>query len=218
MYWIFFATGIVGAYLLLGSCIHRILLPPHMPNLQDYFKPGMQFGSGLEGMEHTITQVTQTHVHTLTTMHPHAQGPPVHMHMDMDETFQVVSGVLSLEMEGTIKTYHKGETVLIRKGVSHRPFNATANDVVISTSPQGFPITFAFSLSQLYGFWDIDIKNQQPPRILWALAAQNPFFDSYPTQFGPPPAMQRALRWLMAPTARMLGYKSYKPSFAPVKH
>lgn len=214
MFWLFIAIGFVVVYLFLGWSVQRFL-PPQTPHLQQYFTPGMRFASKLEGMEHTIVRVTETHVHTLTTLRPHAQGPPVHVHMLMDESFQVVSGELSLEIGGTIKSYTAGETIFIPKATPHRPFNASAQDVVISTSPQGFPLEFAFSLSQLYGFWDSDTKNQQPPRILWALAAQHPFFDSYPTQLGPTPAVQRVMRWVMAPMARLLGYHRYQHQFAP---
>lgn len=114
MFWLFIAIGFVAVYIFLGWSVQRFL-PPQTPHLQQYFTPGMRFASKLEGMEHTIVRVTKTHVHTLTTLRPHAQGPPVHVHMLMDESFQVVSGELSLEIGGTIKSYTEAKPFLFQK-------------------------------------------------------------------------------------------------------
>lgn len=55
---------------------------------------------------------------------PHSEGPPMHVHVDQDETGEVVSGQLSAIMDGKRLTFGTGERVFIPRGVRHRWWNA----------------------------------------------------------------------------------------------
>jgi N-acetylneuraminate synthase len=53
------------------------------------------------------------------------QRHPAHFHRAKEETFQVLYGVLELELDGRRKTLYPGETVLIMQGVWHQFWNET---------------------------------------------------------------------------------------------
>ena len=45
----------------------------------------------------------------------------MHHHDNEDELFQVIKGVLKMEMEDQVLTIHPGEFIIVPKGVPHRP-------------------------------------------------------------------------------------------------
>lgn len=53
------------------------------------------------------------------------QRHPAHFHRAKEETFQVLHGVLELELDGRRKTLYPGDTVLIMQGVWHEFWNET---------------------------------------------------------------------------------------------
>ena len=55
---------------------------------------------------------------------PHSEGPPMHTHLDQDESGEVVSGQLSAILDGKPITRRAGERVFIPRGVRHRWWNS----------------------------------------------------------------------------------------------
>jgi quercetin dioxygenase-like cupin family protein len=55
---------------------------------------------------------------------PHSQGPPMHIHVDQDESGEVVSGRLSAIVDGKTITLGAGERAFFPRGVRHRWWNA----------------------------------------------------------------------------------------------
>ena len=55
---------------------------------------------------------------------PHSEGPPMHVHLDQDESGEVISGQLSAMMDGKLLTRRAGERVFIPRGVRHRWWNS----------------------------------------------------------------------------------------------
>ena len=53
------------------------------------------------------------------------QAHPLHYHRLKEETFQVLSGILEVEVDGHRKTLYPGQTCLIQPGVFHRFWTAT---------------------------------------------------------------------------------------------
>ncbi len=207
--WILF---ILVTYLGIGLVIHHFIIPPKMPNYTDYFKIGHSFHSHLEGLTQTITQVKQDELSTDITLQPQSKGPVVHIHEHFDETFMVKSGTLSMQYGSEIKKLHAGETIIIPKNTPHRPFNETDSPVIISSK---MPLHFAYCLSQIYPFWDESEANTKPPNVIFQLAVFGDLFDSYPTENAPPKAILKTMKFLLAPTARLMGYKKYNEQYIP---
>jgi quercetin dioxygenase-like cupin family protein len=55
---------------------------------------------------------------------PHSEGPPLHIHVDQDESGEVVSGRLSAMVDGKTITLGTGESAFFPRGVRHRWWNA----------------------------------------------------------------------------------------------
>ena len=68
-------------------------------------------------------------------------------------------------------------------------------------------------LTQVYGFFDESPANGRLPRALLQMSRFAPRYDSW--LGGPPVLLQRGLFWTVAPIARVLGYRSSYPRFAP---
>jgi mannose-6-phosphate isomerase-like protein (cupin superfamily) len=61
---------------------------------------------------------------------PGGEGPPMHVHVDQDETGEVVSGRLSASVGGKTLTFGPGEQATFPRGVPHRWWNAGDEPVV----------------------------------------------------------------------------------------
>lgn len=77
------------------------------------------------------------------------------------------------------------------------------------------PLDFAYCLSQIYPFWDENEANTKTPKILFQLALFGNKFDSYPTTDTPPKPILKTLKFIFAPTARLIGYKNYNEAYSP---
>ena len=195
-------------YLALGHLLHRLVFPEPRVELSGYFKPGDTFSSSMEGLRQTIVSHQGGRVFCRIELEPHAPGPPVHLHRTFDETFVVKEGTLSLLVAGKTHELGAGEQFTVRRGIPHKPFNASGQPVIGEIGEPGFPEAFAVYLSQMYRFLDEDQRNQKPPRMLLQMSLFSRHLDSLLGE-GPPPALQRALFLVLAPAARALGYRSF---------
>ena len=58
-----------------------------------------------------------------------SDGPPLHYHNSFSEKFEVIAGVLYLQVGKEKKIVKPGESVLVPKGVSHKFYNLTEESV-----------------------------------------------------------------------------------------
>lgn len=198
--WIF---GILFAYILLGAFMHLVIFPIRTPDYVQHFHSGKTLTSKMEGLHITVLSVANDELKTRLVLEPHAKGPIAHHHENFDESFTVLKGSLSLEVEGQIKVLEAGESFVVKRGTPHRPFNATDQSVEVECK---MAAAFAYCLEHLYGLWDADSSNATPPKILLHIAPMGSRFDSYPTTDGPPAGVLKVIKFVLGPTARILGY------------
>ena len=204
--------SIIVGYLLVGLIIHHWVLPTKTPDYSNYFKVGKSFHSKLEGLTQTVVKVENGILFTDIEIRSNSAGPVTHIHENFDEKFTVRSGTLSMQYGSEIKKNTPGQTIVIPKNTPHKPFNETDSIVVVTSA---MPLDFAYCLSQIYPFWDKDEANSKPPKILFQLAVFGDKFDSYPTVDAPPKQVLKTLKFLLAPTARLIGYKNYNEEYQP---
>jgi mannose-6-phosphate isomerase-like protein (cupin superfamily) len=204
--------SIIVGYLLVGLMIHHWVFPTKTPDYSNYFNVGKSFHSKLEGLTQTVVKVENGNLMTDIEIQPKSAGPVTHIHEKFDETFTVKSGTLSMQYGSEIKKITAGQAIVIPKNTPHKPFNETDSIVVVTSV---MPLDFAYCLSQIYPFWDKDEANSKPPKILFQLAVFGDKFDSYPTVDAPPKPVLKALKFLLAPTARLIGYKNYNEEYQP---
>jgi hypothetical protein len=199
----------VVAYFVIGIILSDLVFPSEKVDYENYFRPGDKLASKFEGFDQTILAIDGGWLHTRLEVKPNAAGPPEHFHEEFAETFTVKSGTLSILVNGEKRTLNAGETLSIPPMTKHKPFNETAETVVVeSGNPKTLPVEFGFLLSQLYGFMDSYPNGPSTPQMLMQLSVYGSDADSWIAD-GPPLMVQKAMRVLMAPTARLLGYKSY---------
>lgn len=204
MYVLIFLAG----YLAIGYLFHLVIFPEKKPALANYFTPGKVIYSKAEKVRQTIVKHENGLVYCSAELDAFAPGPPKHIHTDFDETFEVENGELSVWVNGEVKKLHPGQKLLVPKGTPHKPYNETGETIRVKGSV-AFPEKFAFNLFQIYGVMDKDPGIIHSPKIVFQMALfQQAGFDSY-MQDGPPIFAQKTLGFLLAPLARLMGYKSY---------
>lgn len=204
--------ALILAYFLIGGILFNHLFKPAKPNYAAFFKENKHFVSHTEGFKQEIIKVENDWVYSRVEMQAFAAGPPEHIHEYFDELFRVEKGTATILVNGEKKTLKAGESLLIPKGTPHKPFNET-NEVVVLDDPitqtATLPASFAYGLITLYPEMD-KIGDVKSPKNLLALAAQGNDFDTWSSDL-PIPA-QKAMRWLLGPTARWMGYGKWKNS------
>jgi quercetin dioxygenase-like cupin family protein len=207
--------GVVGLYLIFGIVIDSYVFPAAKPDYANYFQPGDKLSSKFEGFDQTVLGVKNGYLHTSLVVAPHAAGPPEHFHENFAETFTVKSGTLSLLVNGEKRILQAGETLTVPPMAKHKPFNATNEPAVVeSEDERSIPVEFGYYLSQLYGFMDQHPNGPSTKQMMLQFAAFGTEADSYIAD-GPSLGTQKALRVIMAPTARLLGYRNYYEEYKP---
>ncbi len=157
-------------------------------------------------------------IHTRLEVRPNAAGPPEHFHERFAENFTVKSGTLSILINGEKRTLRAGESISIPPMTRHKPFNETNETVVVeSADPKTLPVKFGYFLSQVYGLMDSYPEGPGTLQIVMQLSMYGDDADSWIAD-GPPLGVQKAMRVVMEPTARLLGYRDHYEEYAPSRH
>ncbi|MBX7053504.1 MAG: cupin domain-containing protein [Pyrinomonadaceae bacterium] len=208
----------VAAYVVLGVAVSDYLIPPEKVQLESYLRSGDKFISRTEGFVQTILANKDGWTHLSLEAQPFAEGPPIHLHENFEETFTVRSGTLSIIVAGEKRTLSAGESFTVPRMTFHKPFNETGETVVVESAEdtRTMPTQFAYILSQIYPIVD---KAEGRPGIV-AMTMQMSVWgndmDSYLAE-GPPVAIQKAMRILLRPAARLLGYKYHNDEYKPLR-
>lgn len=207
---LFWAAFVIVGYIAGGIIFHHYLFPLQKPDYASYFKPGDKFHSDWEAVEQTVISQEDGWLKMSSLLRPKAGGPPEHIHENFDETFYVKEGILSVLVNGEKKTLRAGEKLHIPKGTPHKPFNETDFPVIIESAEgsKTFPVEFGYHLCQLLSFIDDLGENQSDLAMLLQISVYGDDFDSWIADGGSI-STQKALRFVIAPTARLLGYKNY---------
>ncbi len=208
----------IVAYLLIGALLDKVIFPEAEPGPEYYPREGQVFVSKSEGFRQTILKRENGLVWGELVLEPYAAGPPEHIHTTFPEKFIVAEGTLSLMVGDEKKTLLAGESLLISPGTVHKPFNETDLPVVVKgpfTPEYEIPEQFTVFLTQAYGFFDESESNSQPPAALLQMSRFSPKYDSWLAR--PPVFLQKVLFFVIGPTARLLGYRTYYEKYKPDK-
>jgi quercetin dioxygenase-like cupin family protein len=206
------------AYILIGALLDKVIFPEAEPGPDYYPREGQVFVSKTEGFHQTVLKRDNGLVWLELVLEPHAPGPPEHIHTSFPENFIVAEGTLSLLVSGEKKLLRSGESLLVPPGTSHKLFNETDSHVVIKgplTPEYGLPERFAVFLTQVYGFMDESRSNGHPPKALLQMSRFSPQYELWLAK--PPVPLQKALFFVISPTARLLGYRTHYEKYKPGK-
>lgn len=209
----------IAAYIVVSSILHYLVFPVAYPVYSEYFQPGDLLTTYDDGMKQVISSIQGDLAFGTVFFEPNAIGPVEHIHKHFDEVAIIEEGQLSVIQDGQKVVFKKGERMNMKKGVSHKLFNETSKQVIFRTDDAvGIPASFMYSTAQLYGLFAKDPRNRKPPRVLMHIAMLGKTADIYPSAKGSvPPAVIEVLKFLLAPTARLLGYKAYYKDITPIR-
>jgi quercetin dioxygenase-like cupin family protein len=135
---------------------------------------------------------------------PHGQMPPPHYHPNQDEYFQVLAGEFQVILESDTLTFSSGEAFKIPAGASHAMHNMSAEKghLLWQTRPaldsEGFFETV----------WKMDRDNPTGKRGLGQILQLALVFHKHSREVRLSNNVQRFLLGVLAPLARLLGYKA----------
>jgi mannose-6-phosphate isomerase-like protein (cupin superfamily) len=134
------------------------------------------------------------------------EGPPAHYHVECEETFDVLSGELTV-VEGTPHRVSAGESHTVPAGTVHKPrYDGDAFAAAIGTvRPPGKTLRL---IRTLFGLThEGKVRDSGQPGLLQGLVLTDELMDD--TVFvSPPPAVTRLLAPVLAPVGRRLGYRT----------
>jgi mannose-6-phosphate isomerase-like protein (cupin superfamily) len=215
---IFGVLAMVTAYLIVGIAISDYVFPPEKVQLGSYFRSGDKFNSRSEGFNQTMLANKDGWIQLSLEVLPFAEGPPMHLHENFEETFTIKTGTLSIMVAGEKRTLRAGESFTVPRMTFHKPFNETGETVVVESSEntRTMPTQFAYILSQIYPI--VDESNGRPSvaKMMMQTSVWGNDMDSYLAD-GPPVPVQKVMRLILRPAARMLGYKYHNDDYKPLR-
>lgn len=135
-----------------------------------------------------------------------------HVHPGIEEWFMVVSGRVGFRLDGRESIAAPGERLYVPAGMSHDWWNAGDEEarVVVEISPAA---RFEEMISNLFGLAQDGKTNEKGmPNLLQVALFAREFEDVlYFTK--PPRIIQKALFGVLAPVARLLGYRGSYPEY-----
>lgn len=144
-------------------------------------------------------------------------GPlvPSHFHVLQDETFEVLSGQLTVVLDGQTKQLAAGEKITLPKNIPHNHFNAehTAVTYIQSVSPA---LDFDYLIENLVGL-AADGKSKNGKYGLMQELVTMKYLDSKSYLADLPVALQKLLMHTIAPIGRLMGYRAIYKKYSGIE-
>lgn len=146
-----------------------------------------------------------------------SKGPlvPNHFHVLQDEHFKVISGKLSVWLNGKTFILSAGEQITLPKNVPHNHFNEQNEPLVVvqSVSPA---LDFEYLLENLNGLIaDGKMKNGKASLMQELVTLK--YLDSKSFLAGIPVGIQKVLMNTLGPIGRILGYRAIYKKYSGIE-
>ena len=141
-----------------------------------------------------------------------------HVHPGIEETFTVVSGEVGFRVDGSEDVAGAGRRLVVPPGISHYWWNAGDGEAHVVVGLRGERRLlggFVTMISTIFGLareGKTDAKGR-PNLLQAALFARE--FDDVIRFVEPPRPVQMVLFGVLAPVARLLGYRAVYPQYGP---
>lgn len=140
-------------------------------------------------------------------------APLRHYHPQQDEHFEVLTGVVRVELNGTTRDYAAGETIDVPRRTVHSFFNPFAEPVKLRWEVTPALDTQLFFETVAGLAKDGKMGADGRPGLL-QLAMLISGYGHVFRAASPPWAVQRVLALLLAPIARRMGYRARYPEYS----
>lgn len=208
-------AGALTAYVLLGHVLHVYVMPEPAPGRSDFPATGDVIENRAAGEKILFLKagVDTEGAYSEREFHlaPHGAVPKTHIHTEYAETFTVTSGELTVFVAGEMHELRPGETLTVPRGVPHQPMNLGGVEAV-SINRVTPAARHDLMLAQVHGF--LTEREAPPGKGEFFLQAMlySTYYDTYLA--APPVWAQKTMAFLLAPTIRALGYRSWRPEYS----
>ncbi len=171
-------------------------------------------GDSYEFLE-TAQDTSGVRVTIKATINSKGQLVPKHFHVLQDETFEVVSGTLTVFFEGKIQKIAAGERLLLPKNAPHNHYNNDPEPLVYiqSVTPA---LDFDYLIENLVGL-AADGKSKNGKYGLVQELVSLKYFDSKSYLADIPVGVQKVLMNIVAPIGRLLGYRAIYKKYSGIE-
>ncbi|HMR18500.1 MAG TPA: cupin domain-containing protein [Sphingobacterium sp.] len=140
---------------------------------------------------------------------------PKHYHVFQDETFEIISGRLTVLLDGQIKTLSAGEKITLPKNVPHNHYNNenTAVTYLHSVTPA---LDFDYLIENLVGL-ATDGKSKNGKYGLVQELVSLKYLDSKSYLADIPIGIQKILMNVVAPIGRLFGYRAIYKKYSGIE-
>jgi mannose-6-phosphate isomerase-like protein (cupin superfamily) len=139
-------------------------------------------------------------------------GPPEHYHVGYEETFEVISGELTVVVDGTPHRVPAGESCTVPAETVHKPrYDGDDFAAAIGTvKPPGKTLTI---IKTLFGLaHEGQLSDSGQPKLLQGMVWTDALADDS-VFTSPPPAVTHPLATVLAPIGRRFGYQTTYPKY-----
>lgn len=147
------------------------------------------------------------------TARPGARVVGEHRHPIMVERFTVLSGELTVRLDGVTSVLEEGATSEVRPGRWHDWWNASDDDVLVLVEATPGE-RFMHSVETLFGLSRLGYTNDKGVPGLLQLAMMGREFSDMVQFRKPPPVLQRMLFAVLGAVAGPLGYRGTYPELS----
>ncbi len=206
--------GAVVVYVGASVLVHRVIWPEQVPD-DAYPIAGDVVDNPLSGerLRFEVGRADSGGAYTQMrlALAPGGSVPFAHIHGDVEETFEVLEGEVTMEVGGDPHQARPGHTVVVPAGAAHRPRNLSDADAVVRVTVRP-PGQMDLCLVQLHGYF---VSEGTDASTLSHFLQMVRFADAYDIYTDEAPVwLQRVAVAMLAPTARALGYDAYAPRFS----
>lgn len=149
------------------------------------------------------------------TINSVGQYVPNHFHVYQDETFEVISGQLTVLLNGKTKTLSAGEKITLPKNTPHNHFNNESTPVIYiqTVSPA---LDFDYLVENLVGLAG-DGKGENGKYGMVQELVTLKYLDSKSFLADTPIGIQKILMHTIAPIARLFGYRALYKKYTGIE-
>lgn len=171
-------------------------------------------GTSFEFIE-TANDTNGERVSVRATIRGKGQFVPNHIHLLQDETFEVVSGKLTIWTPGRIMTVSAGEKMILPKNEPHNHYN-NHNEAVtyIQTVTPG--LDFDYLIETFIGLASDGKSKNEKYGLVQELVILK-YLDSKTFLARIPIGLQKALMNIVAPIGRLMGYRAIYKKYSGIE-
>lgn len=147
-----------------------------------------------------------------TTYPARSHKPPPHYHPYQEEDFVILSGEMTVNMDGQLRTLKQGDTLHIPKNTVHSMWNHTREKSVVNWKVRpALESEYFFEIATGLAN-DGKLSRGSKPNILQTALLMNRFSDLF-RLIKPPYFVQRVVFGILAPVAWLSGYRGWNGKY-----